>query len=495
MPADREPHYAKHQRQHQRQTWLREGLSIDQIAHRFRQTHNVGALTAYRWANNQTQLETANTYSEQFLDPDERLYPQRVSEYEEWPHEQGGREPPLSVLERFAVLYHTTPTRLITAILNDRAPEVPAAHKPIADRLTGSAMAGHPAARMEHLAFQQVDGFDGDAALRRPQTAVEAFGDDDLWQLARAMRASNIDTAMLDQMEMSILRTHWVYASLAPGELFPAVQARLRTIAELLAQPQPIAVRGRLCVIAGHLAGLRAWLMFDLGDHQGALAVYDRALEPATEAGDDALCGWLLGGKSLIPSYAGDPKAALEVIQHGQRHAARSGNLTCQAWLAALEARAHAGIRDAAGYWAAQNRANQAVSETRLEERRHGMDFDGDKLSLSYYEGTSLATLGEPRDAQPVLRQALQVQGRGHLKARSIVLIALASTYIQQKEIEEACRLAGEALATPPPQQRIGPIAQRAADLRVQLAPWRMTSAVKAFDEQLAALQPVGRAR
>jgi hypothetical protein len=75
------------------------------------------------------------------------------------------------------------------------------------------------------------------------------------------------------------------------------------------------------------------------------------------------------------------------------------------------------------------------------------------------------------------------------------VLIALASTYIQQKEIEEACRLAGEALATPPPQQRIGPIAQRAADLRVQLAPWRMTSAVKAFDEQLAALQPVGRAR
>ena len=355
-------------------------------------------------------------------------------------------------------------------------------------------MARPPSAREERPALRQGDGLDGDVALRRPKAAVEAFGDDDLWQLARAMRASSIDAAMLDQMEMSILRTHQVYASLAPGVLFPAVQARLRTVAELLAQPQPIAVRGRLCVLAGHLAGLRAWLMFDLGDHQGALAVYDRALEPATEAGEDALCGWLLGGKSLIPSYAGDPKAALEMIQYGQRHAARTGDRTCQAWLAALEARAHAGLRNAAGYRAAQDGANQAASESRLEERRHGMDFNGDKLSLSYYEGTSLVALGEAEAAQPVLEQALEVQGPGHLKAQSIVLIALASTHIQEKQIEEACRLAGKALATPPPQQRIGPIAQRAADLRRQLAPWRRTPAVKAFDEQLAALQPVGRA-
>jgi transcriptional regulator with XRE-family HTH domain len=328
-------------------------------------------------------------------------------------------------------------------------------------------------------------------AVLESAAILESFGDQDLWQLARAMRASNVDAKMLDLMEMSVLRAHQVYASLAPIELFPRVQGRLLTVAELLQQPQPLAVRRRLCVIAGHLAGLRAWLTFDLGDHRAALAAYDQALEPAEEAGDDALCGWILGGKSLIPSYAGDPKAALEMVGRGQTYAARSSNLTCQAWLAALEARAYAGMDNTQDYRKAQDRANAVVNETQLAERRHGMDFDGNELSLSYYEGTSLATLRESRASQPVLQEALRVQGSGHLKAQSIVRIALATTYVQQSEIEEACRLAGKALEIPP-EQRIGPIAQRVSDLRAQLAPWRTTAAVKDLDEQLAELRMTG---
>ena len=493
MPADRESRYAKEQRQRLRDAWRLQGLDIDEIAQRFRLEYHVGALTAYRWANDRTQLEAANAYSERFLDSNDRLYPQRISEYEKWPREQGGREPPLSVLERFAVLYRTTTDRLVAAVLSDKTPDNHPAQSQLPDAAGRSSAAERPATRGNHPILHRDGGTTSDTAVRSPEAAVEAFGDDDLWRLARAMRACNVDTAMLDRMELSVLRTHKVYALLAPGELFPGVQARLRTVAELLGQPQPIAVRGRLCVIAGHLAGLRAWLLFDLGDHQEALAVYDQALAPATEAGDDVLCGWLLGAKSLIPSYAGNPKAALEMIQRGQRFAARSSNIACQAWLAALEARAHTGMRNAPEYRVAQDRANQAVSETRLEERRHGMDFDGGKLSLSYYEGTSLAALGEPHAAQPVLQRALRVQGEGHLKARSIVLLALAGTYVQQEDIDHACRLAAAALAIPP-EQRIGPIAQRAAELRAQLAPWRTTTAVRGLDEQLAELQLVGKA-
>jgi hypothetical protein len=83
------------------------------------------------------------------------------------------------------------------------------------------------------------------------------------------------------------------------------------------------------------------------------------------------------------------------------------------------------------------------------------------------------------------------VQGAGHLKAQSIVRIALATTYVQQNEIEEACRLAGKALEIPA-EQRIGPIAQRVSDLRAQLAPWRTTAAFKDLDEQLAELRLTG---
>ena len=82
------------------------------------------------------------------------------------------------------------------------------------------------------------------------------------------------------------------------------------------------------------------------------------------------------------------------------------------------------------------------------------------------------------------------MQGQDRLKARSIVLIALATTYVQQQEIEEAYRPASEALNIAPP-QRIGPIAQRVADLRGRLEPWRGTGPVNELDEQLADLAAV----
>jgi hypothetical protein len=119
MPTDRAPQSAKDECQRLLAGWRRHGLGVDQIAHRFRLEYDVGALTAYRWANDLTQLEVANVYSERFLDADERLFPQRISEFEKWPREHGGREPPLSVLERLAVLYHTATDRLVAAVLSD----------------------------------------------------------------------------------------------------------------------------------------------------------------------------------------------------------------------------------------------------------------------------------------------------------------------------------------------------------------------------------------
>jgi hypothetical protein len=75
MPTEWPPQYAKDERQRLLAEWRRQGLGVDQIARRFRLEYNVGALTAYRWANDLTQLEVANAYSERFLGADERLFP------------------------------------------------------------------------------------------------------------------------------------------------------------------------------------------------------------------------------------------------------------------------------------------------------------------------------------------------------------------------------------------------------------------------------------
>jgi transcriptional regulator with XRE-family HTH domain len=256
---------------------------------------------------------------------------------------------------------------------------------------------------MERRPFVRMVGTFAGAAM------LEALGVD-LLNLLRAMQGSRVSRPMLEETELAVLRFHQLYKALPPTELFPHVQQYLQAVTGLLVESQTIGVRRRLCSIAGHLAGLRAWLTFDLGDPTAAHIWYEAALKPAVEAEDEALAGWLLGGRSLIPSYSGDHTAALDLIRQGQSHGNRSANVAVQAWLAALEARAHAGLGDATAFRQAQDLANTAVDRTQPEERRHGMDFRHNRLDVTYYEGTSLVTLRQPYAAQPVLDAALAAQ-------------------------------------------------------------------------------------
>ena len=183
---------------------------------------------------------------------------------------------------------------------------------------------------MERRPFVRMVGTFASAAM------LEALGVD-LLNLLRAMQGSRVSRPMLEETELAILRFHQLYKELPPTELFPYVRDHLQAVTGLLGESQPIEIRRRLCSVAGHLAGLRAWLTFDLGDPTAAHIWYEAALQPALEAQDEALAGWLLGGQSLIPSYSGDHGAALELVRWGQSHGSRSANVAAQDLLRELE--------------------------------------------------------------------------------------------------------------------------------------------------------------
>jgi len=71
------------------------------------------------------------------------------------------------------------------------------------------------------------------------------------------------------------------------------------------------------------------------------------------------------------------------------------------------------------------------------------------------------------------------------VRDRAITLVDLASMRVRQGELDECCRLAGEALevsvATTSPR-----LVQRVRDLRGELQPWSGSAGVRAFDDQLA---------
>jgi tetratricopeptide (TPR) repeat protein len=305
----------------------------------------------------------------------------------------------------------------------------------------------------------------------------------DLWELNDVLRRTRISRERLRRAEAACVGLDARYAELPAQVLLPNVSVQLRATVRALQESQRVDYRRRLCALAGRLAGLRAWLLFDLADHHASDAWYDAAIQAAHEADEYVLCGWLFGARSLIPSYRNDHHSALDLIQQGQSVAARSADNTVRAWLCALEARARAGVGDINGFHTAERAADRLVSRTHRADRRHGMDFDGDHLDLCYYLGTGRLLLRQPKAAVEYLQRSLDILPSAHAKARAILLLALAAAAAQQRRTDEAAGLVARALVIAA-EQPIMPILQRARDVRDQLHATD-AKAVTCVDERL----------
>lgn len=344
---------------------------------------------------------------------------------------------------------------------------------PHLQRALDSSFAGLTDAQRDRL-HVPVSAGDGPAGL-----------DEELWGLREMLDpASRLPSPVAD-VERDLRWLHEVYGQAAPEELVAVVRHHLRLALRLLREPQPIRHRIRLCRVTGHLAGLRAWLAFDLRDLPAADKWFRLAIDAAQEAGDASLLGWVIGAWSVPPSYGGDPRAALARVQRAQRGPV-GANAAVAAWLHALEARSLAALGRGADAQGALERARSYAHRATAHDRLHGMDYRGGNLDLSYYEGTSLVLLGHAASARQFLSESLVAQGPERRKARAIVLLEVATTHVQQGEVEESCRVAASALSLPVA-QRIGPIDTRWRALRARLEPWQDHAAVRDLDEMVRA--------
>jgi hypothetical protein len=316
---------------------------------------------------------------------------------------------------------------------------------------------------------------------------LELAAEAEPWLLARALEASSVGQAALEALEQAVGEFARSYPSTAPTVLVRPVLEHFRDVTRLLDGPLPVARRGRLAVVAGHLAGLAGSLAFDLRDEGKALAYSKVAVQAADDAGSPDLAAWALATRSLIPPYTGDPAAALRLLQEAQARARGHVSPSRLAWLAALEARAHAGLGDAAASRAALGRADHAIERAEPEGGRFATDFF-DRPRLAGFRGTSHLLLGQPKAAaQAALADVLALRDPADVKGRSLARLDLAQAYVQDRAVEEACAAVVDALAIRH-ENRVGPILRRAREVRASLEPWRDERPVKELDEQLRPL-------
>jgi tetratricopeptide (TPR) repeat protein len=330
------------------------------------------------------------------------------------------------------------------------------------------------------LGWPRAELFSDEAA--RLELAAEA----EPWLLARALEVSSVGHAALEALEEAVGEFARSYPSTAPTVLARPVLEHFRDVTRLLASPLPVARRQRLVVVAGHLAGLAGSLAFDLRDEHKAPAYFKVAVQAADDAGSPDLAAWALATRSLIPTYTGDPAAALQLLQEAQDRARGHVSLSRLAWLAALEARAHAGLGDASASLNALRLAEHAIEHAGPAGGRFANDFF-DQPRLAGLRGTSHLLLGQPKAAQAALADVLALRDPADVKGRSLARLDLAQAFVQDQAVDEACAAIAGALAIRH-ENRVGPILRRASEVRALLEPWRDDRAVRDLDEQLRPL-------
>jgi tetratricopeptide (TPR) repeat protein len=300
------------------------------------------------------------------------------------------------------------------------------------------------------------------------------------WLLARALDTSAVGGRSLDLLEAAVAEFARRYPSAAPAELLGPVREHYRDAVRLLAGPLRVAHRRRLSAVASVLAGLAGSLSFDLQDQARATAYFQVARQAAEEAEDRDLGAWALATWSLMPTYNGDHAEALRLIQAA---GGRELSPTRRAWLAALEAKAYAGLGDAKRSAAALVRAERALARPPAAGSRLGTDFF-DVPRLVGFRGASHLLLDEPKAARQALAEVLALRSPTDVKGRSLARLDLAAAHIQEREVEQACAAVVEAL-TIPAAQRVDPIRRRGRAVLVDLAPWNDQRAVRDVREQV----------
>lgn len=243
------------------------------------------------------------------------------------------------------------------------------------------------------------------------------------------------------------------------------------------------ATRQRLTLAGGNLTQLLASLAFDMNDHATSLRYLEEALAIAHETNASDLGPYVLGWRGKVETAGGRPQQAVAYIDSAKSWAEAKGSPATQAWLAREEADALAQVKDRGGAERALDRAQKALARSKPEDEPPWMYWFS---SIDYKFGSVYAVLGLAAQARKSLRQRLETLDPSRTRDRAFIHIRLAETHVLNKEVDEACRLAGEAL-TLACGTRSDRAVTRVRKLRTRLEPWERQPSVRDLDDQLAA--------
>lgn len=229
-----------------------------------------------------------------------------------------------------------------------------------------------------------------------------------------------------------------------PGSVLPALIAQAHSL-ERLAGRVGTRTRRELLVLASRYAEYTGWMAQEAGDDSAALWWTDRAVHLAQGGDDTTLASYALVRRSLICLYGGDTAQAVEL----SGAALRSGAPPRVRGLAAqhlAQCRAVEGDYDATLRSLDRARELLALAARHSEAPVLGASHVPDVVEM--FTGWCLHDLGRPQRAAELLdRETARIPAHA-LRTRSRYGVRRALAHAAAGEIDHACAITTEVLAT-----------------------------------------------
>jgi transcriptional regulator with XRE-family HTH domain len=289
---------------------------------------------------------------------------------------------------------------------------------------------------------------------------LNLLNQDALERLLRALKKpSHVDEMTLTHLA-EITKQYWQMFSATAGPtryfLLDGLSGHLQTIVQFLEYSLPTYAHARLCILASETTQVIGEILFDVKDSSTAEFYYNIAVEAAKNAQSDVLQAVALARKSFIPIYDKDAPGALSLLQEAHQLTSLSTPDITRAWLSAVEAEAQANKGDTYACSKALERAEYFLDRVKPDETGYARPGESQyarfsKIVLLGYKGVCYARLHQPESAQKALRESIALMDDARLRNegirhKSITLVDLAMTFIQQREIEEAYRYTEQAI-------------------------------------------------
>ncbi|MYT17000.1 MULTISPECIES: helix-turn-helix transcriptional regulator [unclassified Streptomyces] len=300
-----------------------------------------------------------------------------------------------------------------------------------------------------------------------------------------ATRAEPADGGQAATLRLATSAFRRMDGSTASRLLVEPVLAHLRFAQGLGSAAETNEQRSRLAAVGSEVAGLAAWLSWDMGDYGSARTWYGSSVKAARRAANPLLIAYQVGSLAQFEAHAGNASQALELCRTARKQLGAGRPHIADAWLSSVEALAHAAAGDEQAADAALTAAARCAERiTAGEPPPWPWVFTFNENKVAACRVSCGARLGIPRWVSEAQDSAGAVMTAGHEKQRALLALDVASGHLAGGRLDAAFGLGSRALEVGL-RYKSGRIVERARALRRRYTSATPAKIVRDFDERL----------